>query len=282
MIQKTIGLYNEHNSHSPFNKDRLMVEVCNQHVVCWVKSEVNEIITAFEFFKIEPDHNDWEDIFYELRINSGLIDKSYHSTQIYYHFDEVILVPAYKYNSAINDAFLNVVFGEAEKKTIKTNQLTINGEKVFSVFRIPEALENTIQRNFISITEHHIYNGIINGLLDSKINHEDSFIAIQFYYKHFIVAAFKNKQLQIIQSFDFTIAEDALYHILSITNKFGLTTSNHLLIGGIVEHSDLIFKYLQQQFKNIYVVNLSREQSNLEKLTTYPLHYFTPFFNLQA
>lgn len=282
MIQKTIGLYNEHNTHSPFNKDRLVVEICNQHIVCWVKSETDETITAFEFFKIELDQNDWEDIFYELRINSGLIDKSYHSTQIFYHFDEVVLIPAYKYNSAVNDAFLNVIFGEAEKKITKINQLVINGEKVFTVFRIPEALENTIQRNFISITEHHTYNATINGLLASKINKEESFVAVHFYYKHFIVVAFKNKQLQIIQSFDFTTAEDALYHVLNITNKFGLSTSNHLLIGGIVETTDAIFKYLQQQFKDTYVVNLSKEQSNLEKLVTYPLHYFTPFFNLHA
>lgn len=282
MIQKTIGLYNENNTHSPFNKDRLMVEVCNQHIACWIKSEANETITAFEFFKIELDQNDWEDIFYELRVNSGLIDKSYHSTQIFYHFDEVVLVPAYKYNSAINDAFLNVIYGEEEKKIIKSSQLTINGEKVYTVYRIPEALENTIQRNFISITEHHVYNGIINGLLDSKINHDDSFIVVQFYYKHFIVAAFKNKQLQIIQSFDFTIAEDALYYILNIANKFGLTTSNNLLLGGIVETKDAIFKYLQQQFKDTFVINLAKEQNELEKLLIYPLHYFTPFFNLKA
>ncbi|MCU0322983.1 MAG: DUF3822 family protein, partial [Chitinophagaceae bacterium] len=219
MIQKTIGLYSESTGHSPFNKDTLVVEVCHQHIVCLVKSETNQNITAFEFFKIELDQNDWEDIFYEVRINSGLMDKSYNNTQIFYHFNEAVLVPAYKYNDSSNEAFLNLIFGESEKAVLKTESLQVNGEKIFTVYRIHQALQDTIHRNFLSVTEHHVYNGILNGLLSSFKNKPTDCIVVHFYDKHFIVIAIKNMQLQIIQSFNYTTPEDALYHILNISNK---------------------------------------------------------------
>jgi hypothetical protein len=282
MIQKTIGLYSESTGYSPFNKDTLVVEVCHQHIVCLVKSETNQNITAFEFFKIELDQNDWEDIFYEVRINSGLMDKSYNNTQIFYHFNEAVLVPAYKYNDSSNEAFLNLIFGESEKAILKTESLQVNGEKIFTVYRIHPALEETIHRNFLSISEHHVYNGILNGVLNNATHKIADCIYVNFYYKHFVVVAVKNKQLQIIQSFDFTTAEDALYYILNISNKFNVSTNDTLLLSGIFETNDPLFKYLQQQFKNVLLTVVNEEQCSLEKLAAYPSHYFSPFFNLQA
>jgi hypothetical protein len=94
--------------------------------------------------------------------------------------------------------------------------------------------------------------------------------------------AVKNKQLQIIQSFDFTTAEDALYYILNIANKFNVSTNDTLLLSGIIETNDPLFKYLQQQFKNVLLTVVNDEQCSLEKLAAYPSHYFSPFFNLQA
>ena len=283
MIQKTIGLYSDTTGHSPFNKDTLVIEVCNQHVVCFVKSENDQKVTSLEFFKIEIDGNDWDEIFYEIRVNSGLIDRSYNNTQVFYHFNEIVLVPAYKYNEASNDAFLNLIFGEVEKCITKTEVLKIKSEKIFSVYRIQQTLHETIHRNFLSITEHHVYNGILNGVVNQSNDKLSDFICVNFYYKHFVVYAFKSNQLQIIQSFDFTNAEDALYHILNIANKFKISTQvDTLMLGGIIEKTDPLFAYLQQQFKHLFLVEVDASQNGLDKLQSYPLHYFSPFFNLQA
>jgi hypothetical protein len=186
-------------------------------------------------------------------VNSGLIDRSYNNTQVFYHFNEIVLVPAYKYNEASNDAFLNLIFGEVEKCVTKTEVLKIKSEKIFSVYRIQQTLHETIHRNFLSITEHHVYNGILNGVANERNDKLSDCIGVNFYYKHFVVYAFKSNQLQIVQSFDFTNAEDALYHILNIANKFKISIQvDTLMLGGIIEKTDPLFAYLQQQFKHLF------------------------------
>jgi hypothetical protein len=281
MIQKTIGLYNDSLAHSPFNKDTLVIEVANEHVVCLVKSEDDQKVTAFEFFKIELDNNDWEDVFYELRTNSGLMDKSYNESQIYYHVAEAILVPAYKYNNSVIDAYLNLMFGEDEKTVAKTDAITVEEEKIYTIYRINQTLQETINRNFLSIQEHHVYNGILNAS-NMSIKIPES-IHVNFYANHCIIHAFKNRQLQIIQSFTFATADDVLYNIMNVVDKFKLHASNiSLTIGGSLNTNDETFKKLLHYFKNLRLTVVDVNQSSLEKLSTYPLHYFSPFFNLQA
>jgi hypothetical protein len=54
------------------------------------------------------------------------------------------------------------------------------------------------------------------------------------------------------------------------------------MLGGIIEKTDPLFAYLQQQFKHLFLVEVDASQNGLDKLQSYPLHYFSPFFNLQA
>lgn len=283
MIQKTIGLYNEASAHSPFSKDTLIIEVSNGHVACLVKSEEEQKITAFEFFNIELDNNDWEEVFYELRTNSGLMDKSFTETLVFYHVQEAVLVPAYKYNSSVNDAYLNLLFGEDEKTIVQAKSLTVEEEKIYVVYRINQTLHETVNRNFLSIQEFHLYNGVLNFITSDGMNKEAEYLHINFYAKHFVVSAFKNKQLQIIQSFSFTTSDDVLYNILNVADKFKLSTVHlKLSVAGNINTNEEVFKKLSNYFRQIKVLNVTMQQSALEKLSAYPLHYFSPYFNLQA
>lgn len=283
MIQKTIGLYNEASAHSPFSKDTLIIEVSNEHVACLVKSEDEEKVTAFEFFTVELDNNDWEEVFYELRTNSGLMDKSYTQTLVFYHVQEAVLVPAYKYNSSVNDAYLNLLFGEDDTTIVQAKSLTVEDEKIYVVYRVNQTLHETINRNFLSIQEYHLYNGILNFVTSEGMNKEAEYMHINFYAQHCVISAFKNKQLQIIQSFSFTTADDVLYNILNVADKFKLTPATmRLAIAGTINTNEEVFKKLSSYCKQIKLLPVALQQTSLEKLSVYPLHYFSPYFNLQA
>ena len=70
---------------------------------------------------------------------------------------------------------------------------------------------------------------------------------------------------------------------LNIANKFKISTQvDTLMLGGIIEKTDPLFAYLQQQFKHLFLLEVDASQNGLDKLQSYPLHYFSPFFNLQA
>ncbi len=283
MIQKTIGLYSATSNQSPFNKDTLIIEVGNFHVVCLVKSEKNKSITAFEFFKIEVDNNDWSEIFYELRTNSDLMDKSYNNTLVFYHFEQSVLIPAYKFNASVTEAYLNLIHGEAENSLVKTEMIVLGGEKIYNAFRISKSLQESVNRNFLSLSEHHIYSGILNYTFSDSVDKSTDVLLVNFYYKHLVITAVINNQLQIIQSYSFETAEDVLYHLLNIAEKFKMAIDHcNLTVSGILDTNDLVFKNIQQYFRNVHLNTIDFENSSLEKFSAYPSHYFTPFFNLMA
>jgi hypothetical protein len=282
MIQKTIGIYNDSSDHSPFNRDTLVVEVSKKHVVCLVKNEKDQKITALEFFKIEVEHNDWEDIFYELRTNSGLMDKSYNETEVFYHFDESVLIPAFKFSNNAVDGYLNLVFGEEEKSLVKSDSLNLNEESIYVSYRINQSLHDAVHRNFLSIKEQHIYSGLLKDLYSNEIKAGDN-LYINFYDNQFIICAIKNKKLQLIQSIPFNTADDVLYQVLNIVKQFNFSTTTVLLsIAGMIDTNEILFKNLKQHFSHLFLTVADTETFDLEKLAAYPLHYFTPFFNLQA
>lgn len=283
MIQKTIGLYSATSNQSPFNKDTLIIEVGNFHVVCLVKSEKNKSITAFEFFKIEVDNNDWSEIFYELRTNSDLMDKSYNNTLVFYHFEQSVLIPAYKFNASVTEAYLNLIHGEAENSLVKTEMIVLGGEKIYNAFRISKSLQESVNRNFLSLSEHHIYSGILNYTFSDSVDKSTDVLLVNFYYKHLVITAVKNNQLQIIQSYSFETTEDVLYHLLNIAEKFKMAIDQcNLTVSGILDTNDLVFKNIQQYFRNVHLNTIDFDNSSLEKFSAYPSHYFTPFFNLMA
>lgn len=282
MLQKTIGLYTDTANHSPFSKDALFMEIATNHIVVFVKSENDERILALEFYKIEVENNDWQEIFYDFRKQSALLDKNFNTTHIFYNFPEVVMIPAFKFYAGTVNNFINLVFGEIEEDVIKYDALNMQDEKVYVAYRANHQLHETIQRNFLAINEYHTYSGILKNYFADKEPKRNA-INITFYQKNFIAFIVKKNKLQLIQHFNYHVMEDVLYHTLNMAEKMNISTEHDLLtIAGDVENNDKIVAALKQHFKHIYFSVLEDGATTLEKINQYPSHYFSSFFNLMV
>lgn len=282
MIQKTISIYSDTHSHSPFNHDTLVVEINNNHIACLVKAEKDNNVSAFEFFKIENEDDSWDDIFYELRTHSTLIDKSYNNTQIFYHLPESVIIPASKFTDGNQANYISLIHGIDDDAVLLQDAIKLK-EPVYNIYRVNKNLHETVNRNFLSIKEYHTYTGIINYLFLANKAKEVNFINVKFYNKDFIISVVKNNQLQIIQSFDYQNAEEVLYHLLNVADKFGLPGINiYLTIGGAIDVQGKVFNLIQSYFNNIHLENSFNNTAIVDKMATHSSHNFTPFFNLQA
>lgn len=280
MIQKTIGIYNDTPSYSPFNEDTLIIEISDEHITCLVKNEKSNTVSAIEFFKVDNSENDWDEIFYELRINSGLLDKSYDSTKIYYNLEEATLIPSYKYTDSNAELFLNLIHGEHLKTTLQHDEIKNNND-IINAYRIENILFETVSRNFLSIKSYHIYTSILNTIFEEADLNKSGLIKVQFYNKKFIVTVTRNGKVELIQRFTFKEPEDVLYTLLNIKNQFELLHAR-LQLSGFIDVQSATYKYLEQNFSDIYLEQVEVDEHINEKITSYPLHYFAPFFNLQA
>ena len=280
MVQKTIGIYSDTPSYSPFNEDTLIVEISCDHIACLVKNVKTANITAFEFFKLEVEGNDWDDIFYELRTNSGLLDKSYTASKVYYNLAENVFIPSYKFTDANANLFLTLVHGDDLKSTIFHDIIKSDVDFV-NVYRVKNSLLETVNRSFLSIECHHIFTSILNTVFEDESSSRTNLLKVQFYDAYFIATVLRNGKLQLLQRFDYQNAEDVLYHLLNITERFELMAVR-LQLSGFIDLQSSTYQYLQQNFADIYIDEVNAEQPISHKITSYPLHYLSPFFNLQA
>lgn len=284
MVQKLIGFYGDSQAYTHFNKDNFFIEVSNHHYCCWVRTEKNNSIAAFEVFTIDEQLGfDWSDIFYELGKQSVLVDKSYNLVTLFYNTNENVLVPAYKFNAANADGYLDLLFGANENSVIKYDSIDFGGEAMYNVYRINAILSTMIKTNFLTITEFHTYTGLLKHVTINTNKQQGNCINLYFYNNTFIAIILKNNKLQIAQSFVYTTPEDVLYYCLNFTETYKIAKdADPLFVSGIVEQNGTILSLLKQHFASVYLAYPNANEIGFENNAEYPTHYFTPFFNLQV
>jgi hypothetical protein len=282
MIEKTIGIYSDLLSRSAFNEDTLVVEIGVSHIACLVKMQKGGEIAAFEFYKAEDVNNEWDDLFYELRTNSGLLDKSYGNTKVFYNVEESVLIPAYKFNGNAAANYIDVLYGDADNTVVKQDDVK-SSEQLFVAYRIHKTLHDAVNRNFLNLKQHHVYTASVQNVLSKERGGTNELLKLQFYEDKIIAAVTRDGKLQIVQSFSYQSAEDVLYYALHLANTYNLNPDElHLELSGVIASGSQAYQLLQQYFKNMFVENIDEGALLEEKLRQYPLHYFSPFFNLAS
>jgi hypothetical protein len=280
MVQKTIGFYNDTLPYSPFNEDTLLVEIGAGHFACLVKQAKTNTITSFELFTISLEETDWDDVFYEVRTNSGLLDKSYSKTNIFYNLPSYSLVPSYKYTEANADLFLQLIHGDDASAVLAHDVMSQEVDFVVA-YRVQKQLQETVNRNFLNTQTQHVCSSLLHKVLEEEKTKKSLLLQVQFYQDFFIATVCRSGKLQLVQHFAFTTPEDVLYTLLNIVSKLELVGVS-LVLSGFIDLNSTTYQYLQQNFTDIYLDEVLVEDDFREKMGNHPLHYFSPFFNLRA
>ncbi len=280
MTSKRISYYSETQGPTTITTaDQLIIEVGRQHVACMVKSAVSNQVESFELF--QPDHQDkdWAAIFIEISAFSQLINKSYSNTHIYYNFPEALIIPESKFTMASGKAYLDQVYGENNRDPFAYETFSSNVSMV-CVFRVNKILGDTMRQRFPTHRSSHVYTAFLNSVFARALP-QDSFTSIRFYSGHFIVAVFKDKKLQLIQSFHFETDEDILYNLLNIIRQFELNPDYSVVeISGELDKSSPMAQQLPDLFGKINWDNCGEEGIFKTILGKQPAHFFTPYYKL--
>lgn len=105
------------------------------------------------------------------------------------------------------------------------------------------------------------------------------FIAVK--EEHFYLTVYKNKKLQLHNSFQYNCVEDVLYHLSNIIKQQDIDTS----ILGIQIHGEMsstqnVFELLKNYFGHVRYITRIKSLNYPEDLFNYPSHYFYNLFSL--
>ncbi len=280
MSNKSFGIYNSEEDTITDLHDRLLLEVGRTHIACINTNEHKKTISAFELFNFtENEAVDFSRLFAAIFSDSKLLAKSYPETQVFLNNECSLLVPVFKFDTEIAPDYLNVIFGEDPNSAIHFDHLPIEPGMI-NVYRVPENLLKFLHTNLAKVTFRHTYSNIVKTIVSDILAYPSDCIYIHFYNTFFIVTVAKDEKLQLIQSFLYQAPEDVLYHLLNISERFELDREKVILeISGMIDLHYTLYRDLITYFRHVEVQNVHTEKLLLD-IKEYPLHYFTPFFNL--
>ncbi len=280
MSNKSFSIYSSPEGAIADIHDKLLLEVGKTYIACIDTNEHKKTISAFELFSFtENEAADFPKLFSAISSESKLLDKSYPATQVFINNELSLLVPVFKFNTEIAADYLNVIFGEDSFSAMHIDHLPIE-PGMMNVYRAPQSLLNFLQLNFKKVTFRHTYSNIIKTIVSDILAYPSECIYIQFYNTFLIVTVAKDEKLQLIQSFMYEAPEDVLYYLLDITERFELNRERLILeISGMIDLHFTLYRNLITYFKNVEVQKVHAPKLLLD-IKEFPLHYFTPFFNL--
>lgn len=278
MARKKAGFYqNDPISGTAF---QLIIELDDQEMRCMSKALDSGTIVAFEYFSLDKDQTeDWNDIFYEIKTISKLFNRTYKQVTCFFCTPESILVPEKFLTATSAEDYLNLVYGESSRMEVKYEKL-IATRSFINTYRIKKSLAELLTRQFIIFQTSHVYTSLLNDVMDRRKG-EEQFVKLQFYNGHFIIAIFKESKIQLIQTFNYKMAEDALYYILRTAQQFNIDTSFAILeLSGMIDLHTELYQQLKKVYTNIEIDTIPSSGVMQEVHKEYPPHFFAPFFKL--
>jgi len=279
MLNKSFSIYGPQAGDSTELNESLILEVGERHIASISKNK-NKIITAFELFDYtENEAADFSALFSIISADSTVINQSYKTAEVFINNKLSVLVPILSFNRQIAADYLTIMFGEDAGSKIQFEHLPVE-PGIINVFKIKQQVFDVLHNYFTNITFKHTWSNIAKTVISVISAYPSECMYIQFYNTFIIVTVIKNKQLQIIQSFINEAPEDVLYVLLNITERFGLDKNNNILkISGMIDLHFTLYRNLITYFRHVEVQNIDVSKLPLP-IKEYPLHYFTPFFNL--
>lgn len=279
MTHKKISYYTDPVIVPENEADMLILEIGQTDLVCMLKSAHTDTIEGFELFHIEEETVDWSDVFFQLKLDSKFIHRSYREVHCYFNFPEALILPEKSFTAGSAEDYLSLVYGGADKVDHKFDSLLLSNTHLVTAYRIRKSISEQLSRQFVLFKGQHIYTSILHDLLNRQ-DLAEHFMRIQFYSKHCILTVIKESQLQLIQSFSFTATEDTLYQLIHCIQQFSFDkTLSHLEISGIFENGNQLHQQLQGLF-GLITFDETKPEGILKLAGAYPTYYFNSFYKL--
>lgn len=212
----------------------------------------------------------------EICNSEDLLKKQYSKTHLFWAFTESILVPAELMNADRNQNMLNLIFGDAKQGSIRSDFLYRHN--LHNVYRIPEQWIDIFSNCLPVATQTHMFSCIVNKDVPAG---NDLFTV--FYSNSLTIMLCKDGKLQVIQNFNYTHADDCVFHLLNVCKGFDVKPDSVVLhINGMIDANSGLYEAVYKYFLQIEFDTLPDGYAYYEKIKDHPPHFFSHLFTLAS
>ncbi len=269
MIQKTFSIYADDLSGC-----RLFIEAGSQHIAAWFTETVTGSLKAFEFFQFDNGHDTViDEIARQVKLQSRLMSMQMDAALIIWENPACTCVPEEFFKNELADSYLNIIAGEAEGAT----RVEENFGRYVLLSRHPTAYADAIKKHLATGPSTHKFSFLLKKYAPANGEKIDLVRAV-FYPEKLIIIAFKQNELQLIQSIQYSTAEDVLYLIMKISGDYGLDLSTiPVVLSGLINAGSVLFDTLYKYIEHVEIEKSPENTFNAPGFAEHPAQYFLPF-----
>lgn len=207
--------------------------------------------------------------FSKLVATDDILKKKNVEVSISLSFKQSILTPSQFHSRDESFSLLKELYGDPYAEQYYHDN--ISTMFVINDYNLPVAYDNILKDYFPNAAIQHQYSLLIEKLDSIKTLH------VLFYFEKIIVVVFKDKKLQIVQSFIYKVSADVIYHLLNVCKQFEL--SNTLIaVYGLIEKRSALYEEIHKYFSDIAFAELPANINTGENFSDYPAHFFAHLF----
>ena len=277
MANKIFSIYSNEN-YQPEESDHLIIEAGNHHFSLVVKSRADNV-NALEWFTFNEEEKQNTDLLFKEIVDvSAVMGRSYATTTFFINNELQVLVPPAMFQQDLVDDYLAASLGEGLGFSTAFDKILENKGPI-NLYRFKSVITDYIKDRFEINKTRHTYSRLLEKWMLIK-NKPEVLMNVVFYENSFLVAVFKGGELQLMRSFPYQVAEDVVYHWLNLIKQLELNADELIIrISGLIDIPSALHTLLLKYFKNVTIETIQLGKINLTG-NQYPLHYFTPLFNL--
>ncbi len=212
----------------------------------------------------------------EVFTSDNLLQQQFSKTHIFWSFPESILVPAELMNADRNTNMLNLVFGDAKQRIVRSDFLYKHN--LHNVYRTPQAVIDIFSTYLPVATQTHLFSTIVNRDLPVG-NH----LYTVFYNNSITIMLCKEGKLQVIQNFAYNSPDDCVFHLLNVCKGFDVEVDSVTLhMNGMIDKQSGLYAAIFKYFLNMVFDELPVDYTYDEVLNDHPAHFFSHLFVLAS
>jgi hypothetical protein len=237
-----------------------------------VMNHLTKELTDFGYYAADENENH---ICRKVFEQNSLLNQRFYQSAIAYDIAEAVQVPAACYKYEDSKLHLKALYGANGQSALMAENLP--EWNLYNVYRVPSEIHGLLSQKLVTGKYWH------TASVQLKQGFADNLILVHFTAGEFSVTVIKEKNLQLVQRFEYAAPEDVLYYLLKICGEFSLSQrSVKLVLSGLVEKDSAVCRAVFTYFLHVVFDSLPDGISLSGAFADYPVHYFSPVCKLAA
>jgi hypothetical protein len=254
------------------NRCNLFVELGQHHISQSVFDPADNKLLDIEMINLNEDIN--SSLVQSYLEDSGIDTEQFGNVHLIFNTKEFALIPSSLHNPLFHRDLVETIHGDMLDLQFNADQLS--HFDAVNVYGVQREINTVLNRFFPNAQRVHKNACIVKGISSQLDRLPSQFIKIFFSPSHIDVLVVKNGKLQFLQKFYYETTDDAIFYILTLSEKFKLNRKAICFFAsGIIDLDSLILFELKKHFP-LFEIEISKEYSITSHIAEIPAHYLTP------